>query len=135
MAKVAVPDDQFDVDISVDGYPSGLTCPECSGALWELGAGPLVRFECRVGHAFSPESLVSEQGRALEEALWGALQSLEERADLLRRMARRAEAPSARRFQERALAAREHAGVVREAVAQFAEAAATGGEALSNEHD
>ena len=39
------------------GEPSGLTCPECGGALWEQQEGDLVRFRCHVGHAYSPESM------------------------------------------------------------------------------
>jgi two-component system chemotaxis response regulator CheB len=104
-----------------EGDPSGLTCPECGGALWERAEGPLVRFACRTGHAFSPDSLVSEQSKSLEVALWSALRGLEERADLFRRMARRAEdrPGTARRFETRARAAEEHAGAVREAVAKL----------------
>jgi two-component system chemotaxis response regulator CheB len=52
--------------------------------------GPATRFSCQVGHVYSPESLANGQSEALEGALWAALRSLEERADLLRRMARRA---------------------------------------------
>ena len=123
------------VDLNPNGAPSGLTCPECGGGLWEQGEGPMVSFQCRVGHAFSPESLVTEQGKALEEALWGALQSLEERADLLRRMARRAKAPAADRFERRAQAAQHHASVVRSAVAQFAEGPSRRPDPLTNEPD
>ena len=49
-----------------------------------------MRFACRVGHVFSPDSLIAEHGKELERALWSALRSLEERADLYRRMSRRA---------------------------------------------
>lgn len=66
-----------------------LTCPECGGALWEHQEGDLVRFKCHVGHAFSPASMQTEQGRALEAALWSAMRSLREREALFRRMARR----------------------------------------------
>src|SRR4051794_9679242 len=41
-----------------EGSPSGYTCPECHGALWEVHEGLVGRFRCRTGHAFSPESLV-----------------------------------------------------------------------------
>jgi two-component system chemotaxis response regulator CheB len=75
-----------------DGEATLLTCPDCGGVLLERDeGGGVVRFACQVGHAFSPESLVEHQGDALESALWSALRTLEERADLLRRMARRAE--------------------------------------------
>lgn len=85
------------------GTPSGYTCPECHGALWEIQQGELVRYRCRVGHAYSVETLLSEQGTAMEAALWTALRALEERASLSRGMAERME----RRGQDR-LAARYH---------------------------
>jgi two-component system chemotaxis response regulator CheB len=34
------------------GTPSTFSCPECGGILWELEEGGLLRFRCRVGHAF-----------------------------------------------------------------------------------
>jgi two-component system chemotaxis response regulator CheB len=104
-----------------EGDPSGLTCPVCGGALWEREEGPLVRFACRTGHAFSPDSLVEEQSKALEGALWFALRGLEERADLFRRMAMRAgDSPrTSRRFESRARGVERHAQVVREAIAKL----------------
>jgi two-component system chemotaxis response regulator CheB len=32
------------------GKPSGFSCPECGGVLWEIEDGDLLRFRCRVGH-------------------------------------------------------------------------------------
>jgi two-component system chemotaxis response regulator CheB len=71
------------------GPPSAFTCPECSGPLWESDQGGVVRYRCRVGHGFSEDALVGEQGTAVETALWVALESLEERADFLLRLAAR----------------------------------------------
>jgi two-component system, chemotaxis family, protein-glutamate methylesterase/glutaminase len=71
------------------GPPSAFTCPECSGPLWELTEGGLVRYRCRVGHAYSEDSMMVEQGGAVEAALWSALEALEERADFLERMSAR----------------------------------------------
>ena len=42
---------------------SGLTCPECSGALWEVKQGDLIQYRCRVGHAYSLDSMLAEQAR------------------------------------------------------------------------
>jgi two-component system chemotaxis response regulator CheB len=74
----------------IPGPPSGFTCPECGGALWELRSGKLLKFRCHVGHSYTTEALISEQTRSLESALWAALRSLEENAGLRRRLARRA---------------------------------------------
>jgi two-component system, chemotaxis family, protein-glutamate methylesterase/glutaminase len=71
------------------GTPSGFACPECGGALWEVHEDKLIRFRCRVGHAYSPETLLAHQSEALEDALWVALRALEERAALSARMADR----------------------------------------------
>jgi two-component system chemotaxis response regulator CheB len=71
------------------GPPTGLTCPECHGPLWEVRDGGVTRYRCRVGHGFSQDALVVEQGGAVEAALWSALEALEERAEFLRRLAAR----------------------------------------------
>jgi two-component system chemotaxis response regulator CheB len=72
------------------GTPSAFACPECGGTLWELHDGDLLRFRCRVGHAWSVDTLLAEQADGLETALWTALRALEEQAALARRMADRA---------------------------------------------
>ncbi|MFD1146571.1 chemotaxis protein CheB [Saccharothrix hoggarensis] len=67
------------------GRPSTFSCPDCSGALVELNAEPK-RFRCQVGHAWTAEALLDAQGVALEKAVWTALRTLEEKANLARRM-------------------------------------------------
>lgn len=88
------------------GRPAGLTCPECQGSLYEIHDGGIVRYRCRVGHGFGNDTLLDEQGKKVERAIWTALQVLNERAALSRRtaerMARRGSGQVAGRF--RALA-------------------------------
>jgi two-component system chemotaxis response regulator CheB len=68
--------------------PVPISCPECSGPLFEGQEGDLKTYQCLVGHRFSPASLEQEQGRHLETSLWNAVRGLYERAELLRRLAR-----------------------------------------------
>ena len=69
------------------GTPSGLTCPDCNGALWEIDDGRSVRYRCRVGHAYSEEAMMSAQSDSVERALWAALRALEERIALVQKLA------------------------------------------------
>jgi two-component system chemotaxis response regulator CheB len=100
------------------GRPSGFSCPDCHGVLWQIRDGGLERYRCRVGHAWSPESLLTQQSEALEAALWVALRSLEERAALARRLAeparRRGHSITATRFEEQAAEAQQAARLVRD---------------------
>ncbi|HET7460776.1 MAG TPA: chemotaxis protein CheB [Longimicrobium sp.] len=100
------------------GEPSGYSCPECQGVLFEVREGELARYRCRVGHAYGPESLMAQQADQVEEALWIAFQSLKERAAFARVMARKMEVRrnqySHQRFMEQAAEADARAAVIRD---------------------
>lgn len=57
-----------------------LGCPDCGGVLRPHEADGVLR--CRVGHAWASRSLLAAQSGRIEEALWVALRTLEERAEL-----------------------------------------------------
>lgn len=102
---------------SASGVPSGLTCPDCGGALWERPGERPVHFRCRTGHAYSPESLLAKQSDAMDAAFWAALRALEENASLSRRMEKRARDRgnllASTRYEQRALEADKHAALLR----------------------
>jgi two-component system chemotaxis response regulator CheB len=93
--------------------------------LEEKQEGEMVRFKCRVGHLYSPESLMADQGLATERALWAAIRSLEEQAEFSERLANSSEqkqrARLARRFSDRAKASRDDASVLRGLLERTAE--------------
>lgn len=74
-----------------NGQASGISCPECGGALWEAENGKVSRFQCHVGHSYTGESLMAEKDSELENAVWTALRAMEEAAELRRRTAARLE--------------------------------------------
>lgn len=84
------------------GKPSTFACPECHGVMWELEEGGLLRFRCRVGHAFTADSLTLAISDATEDALWAAMRALEEKAGLMRRVAPRSAKSLRKDFQEQA---------------------------------
>ena len=99
------------------GELSAFTCPKCSGPLYEIQDGQLIRFRCRVGHAHTASSMLDEKTDALEAALYVALNSLEEGATMAQRLAERARSldqeHAARRFEERAREGRQRAAEIR----------------------
>ncbi|MBV9691033.1 MAG: chemotaxis protein CheB [Ktedonobacteraceae bacterium] len=100
------------------GTPSVFSCPECGGVLWELQDGDLLRFRCRVGHAYSVDTVLAGQSEVVEEALWVALKTLEESISLSRRMAvdahKRGKDWLAKRFEEKLQQTEQHATLIRQ---------------------
>jgi two-component system, chemotaxis family, protein-glutamate methylesterase/glutaminase len=124
---------EIDLDTIEDpnkmGKPSVFACPECGGVLWEMHDGKLLRYRCRVGHAYTADSLLADQTDHLEAALWAALRGLEEKAALAQRLHDRAHErghhAAALRFAEQAAAAHQHAAIVRGLLANGQQSAAS----------
>jgi two-component system chemotaxis response regulator CheB len=117
-AKFAAMEIRDGKDGELVGTPSVFSCPECGGVLREVHDGDLLRFRCRVGHAFSVDSVMAGQNEVVEEALWTALKALEEHASLSRRLERDAynggKELLAKRFKERVQEAESNAALIRQ---------------------
>jgi two-component system chemotaxis response regulator CheB len=118
ITKQQLESDELIEAVNQIGQLSMFTCPECQGALWEMKDGDLLRYRCHVGHAYSIDSLDAGQAEKVEAALWSALRALEERGALSRRLAtqlrEKEQVSLARRFEERAKEADEHAESLRQ---------------------
>ena len=68
------------------GQVSKYTCPDCHGVLVQIEEGPIVRFRCHTGHAFSLKTLIAGINTAIDNGLWATLRAVEERVMLLRQL-------------------------------------------------
>jgi two-component system chemotaxis response regulator CheB len=85
------------------GSPFPVSCPECQGPLFELKEHEGKLFHCRVGHAFSSESLHEAHDEALERAIWTTIRMLGEKIILHRTLEQKAatsDPSSVRRLRE-----------------------------------
>jgi two-component system chemotaxis response regulator CheB len=89
------------------GAPSMFSCPDCGGTLVEVRGSTPPRFRCHTGHAYTLQSLMEAAGEDAEEAIRGAVRSLEEYASLIERAAREGESEAGAR--DRVVAAAENA--------------------------
>jgi two-component system chemotaxis response regulator CheB len=107
------------------GKLSSFTCPECTGPLYEIREGELVRYRCRVGHAFTADGVLDGKVATLEEAFYTALNMLEEGAEMADGLADRARRGGQRhaseRFEARARRSREQAAVIRRVLSEGTE--------------
>ena len=123
------------LDNRTEGKPSGFSCPDCHGVLWEIEEGELTRYRCRVGHAYSPQSLLASQSANLEDALWTALRALEESAAMAERLqaraAERGHTLSAQQFGAQSKDARHRAQIIHD-VLQGGQVIAESGEFIGD---
>ena len=130
------PDIRLEVDIAAGeridtevvgklGDPSAITCPSCGGVMSHVRNSKPLRFRCQVGHTMTAEVLAKEQESAVDEALRVALRVIEERAELVSRMAQDGRQSGrkavAEMYEERAVEYRQYADTLRRAVLQSME--------------
>jgi two-component system chemotaxis response regulator CheB len=123
-ARIARLDPDTAENVSRLGHLSSYTCPECDGPLWEIqDSDDLLRFRCRVGHAYAAEDMLEEKLETLESALWAALNTLKESAEFSRRLANDSRARgrdrAAVRFDERAENSERQAALISRALAEM----------------
>jgi two-component system chemotaxis response regulator CheB len=66
---------------------SDFICPDCGGGLYAVKNDPARRYRCYTGHVYTEHLLQNIQGLHLEESVWVSLRMLEERHNLLLRIA------------------------------------------------
>jgi two-component system chemotaxis response regulator CheB len=127
--SIALAEKALEAGVLKLGGPSNYACPECHGVLLQLREENRIRFRCHTGHAYSLESLVAEIDEAIEESLWSAIRSVEEKVLLMRHLAEHVRAgedgPAAEQFLLAADAAQRRADLVRQAVIDQKEQAAS----------
>ncbi len=69
------------------GKPAQLSCPECHGAMWEIGGAGQLRYRCHIGHAYTAEAMFAARNEEIENLLTTLLRAHRERGYMLRRMA------------------------------------------------
>lgn len=84
--KIAIEGNALKSGVLKIGEISPNTCPECHGVLVKIREGPISRYRCHTGHAFSLNTLLADVDEAINDALWNAIRAIEERALILREM-------------------------------------------------
>ena len=104
--------------LEVNRAQTAFTCPDCHGTIWEVNENGEIRYECRVGHTYSPEGMSQAEDEDVERSLWVALRTLEESAALDERLAEvageRKRSNAYKLFHDKAEQRRQHASVLRE---------------------
>lgn len=71
------------------GKRTTYTCPDCNGAIWQIGDEEPLKLRCHVGHSFTGEVFSAEQSQNVESALWSAIRIMEEKVTFSRQLAER----------------------------------------------
>jgi two-component system chemotaxis response regulator CheB len=92
-------------------------CPECNGPMWFVETGKALHYHCRIGHAFSGQSLLVVKTTALESALWSAVNALKDKSNIATKLSKRANEGTVKRknnnyFRKQAESADHYAKVI-----------------------
>lgn len=105
-------------DLAQLGEPSSLTCPECAGALWQVGQKGPIRYRCHTGHGFTAKVLETLQREAVEDAIWSAIRALHEQERLFSKLCdaerQAGQAERAAEYEAKAMQAKAHSRTLRE---------------------
>jgi two-component system chemotaxis response regulator CheB len=76
------------IDVACDlGDQTVYACPDCGGTMWNITREGISRYRCHIGHSYSENDLILKQASNLESTLWVALRMMEDRKNLLNRLA------------------------------------------------
>lgn len=80
---------EFLENVEQIGERTTYTCPDCNGAIWQIGDEEPLKLRCHVGHSFTGEVFSAEQSHNIESALWSAIRIMEEKVTFSRQLAER----------------------------------------------
>jgi two-component system chemotaxis response regulator CheB len=80
---------EFLENVQEIGTLTPYTCPDCHGAIWQLGEEEPLKLRCHVGHSFTGEVFTTAQSQSVENALWSAVRVMEEKVTFSRQLAAR----------------------------------------------
>ena len=80
---------EFLENVEQIGERTTYTCPDCNGAIWQIGDEEPLKLRCHVGHSFTGEVFAEEQSQNIESALWTAIRIMEEKVTFSRQLAER----------------------------------------------
>ncbi len=99
------------------GHLVPVSCPDCSGPLWQIDTDQTQRYRCHVGHGFTAKALMAGQDKTLEQALWAAMRTMEERANVALMMSKNEKSRGrdrlAKTYQEKSQTSKAHAQTIR----------------------
>lgn len=89
IAEQVMNTNEFLENVERIGKRTTYTCPDCHGAIWQIGDEEPLKLRCHVGHSFTGEVFSQEQRRNVETALWSAVRIMEEKVTFSQQLAER----------------------------------------------